>query len=179
MNKSLVTALLCVATFSQTSALAQTAPANARVTNIRSTLDGIAAQARELHNIQKTQSRLAVNGVMETTQNAVQTMHSQDEQTIEDMQNSGSYDRWGNWYPAYSSSDISSTQQYFQNQESAVQNGGDKDAAATRAAGKATQRALRDSVQSLYSQLSAPATSGVKLNPQGTNLYIRNYEFTK
>jgi hypothetical protein len=56
-----------------------------------------------------------------------------------------------------------------------VQDQGATGAAQAQANGRQTVDALRDSAHNLYAQLSDTRGTGVRLIPQGTNLYVRNY----
>ncbi len=106
-------------------------------------------------------------------------MKREGQQNAQSMQNAVYYDQYGAKQPLYSPQQIQDYLDQRQQMEKELQDSIDK--TVQKQTVSARQRALltQESAENLASQLEAKTSlDGIKLDPLGTNLYVRNYDFT-
>jgi hypothetical protein len=141
-------------------------------------LDAVTAirqQAQVATQIKDGDAQANVNDIHETTSGQVSRIAKRRNDVASDMASATIVLRDGDVCPAYSPAQIQSVEDHYNDRIVGVQDAGDEQAAQAMANGVQTVAALRDSVNNLYGQLASSNSKGVKLIPQGTNLYVRNY----
>jgi tetratricopeptide (TPR) repeat protein len=151
------------------------AGANGNIATVADAMSAIRQEAHFAKQAKRTDAQADVNAINESTTATASKLAMQRNQEVADMENSYYTTRDGCTVPMYTQSDIDNVAASYNNRISSVQDQGAAGAAQALANGQQTVNALRDSAHNLYAQLSDTSGSGVKLIPQGTNLYVRNY----
>jgi tetratricopeptide (TPR) repeat protein len=138
--------------------------------------DEIASQANELTSNLQQQSALDARHIADEAARYQQRHENKTSQISSRMASEGSYDKDGEWYPAYSPQDIANMQAARALREQKRVEIYNRSSADLQAAAQAKARAEEDSAANLQSLIGAPVQPGeAALNPHGTNMYIRNY----
>lgn len=106
-------------------------------------------------------------------------MKREAQQNAQSMQDSVYYDKFGAKQQQYSTQQIQDYLDQRQQMEQSLQESIDKSTQKNTVSARQQAALTEESAANLASQLQAGASpDGVKLDPLGTNLYVRNYDFT-
>ncbi len=106
-------------------------------------------------------------------------MKRQTEQEAQGMQNAVYYDQYGTKHPVYSVPQMQSYLDQRHQMEQDIQDSIQKSVQGQTQFAKDRAQLTQESAANLTNQLQGGASpDGMKLDPLGTNLYVRNYDFT-
>ncbi len=107
-------------------------------------------------------------------------MHRETEKNLQDMRDASYYDQYGTKRQVYSSLQVQQYGEQRQQQEEALAQTIQKSVQGQTTLAQRRAQLTQQSAQNLESQLVGTSSpDGIKLDPLGTNLYVRNYDITK